>query len=158
MTDEPIEIDLETEEEIDWFKYGRKRGAEVAVRELNARGEKPLIQGVHVEGADADEIDEAHDRFTSAVNMTATELREWADHECSDKASINPQEVRQRVLNLLETPKDDWGDATVSDANQVVSFISRMRGVQQGGGTEDCPSDRDISLMNWGYRPSGVDL
>lgn len=157
-------IDLETEEEIDWLHFGRRKhsgggdGAQVSVTELNKQGEVPLLQGVHVEGATAEEVTETYQMFTDTVNMTASELRDWADNPCSDKASINPTEVRQRVLHLLETPKDDWGDSEVSDARQVIAFLNRMTAVEQGDATEDCPSDRDISLMNWAYRPDDVDL
>jgi len=157
-------VNLETGEEIDWLRNGRlgraaeAGGVEAAVLELNKQAEPPLIQGVHVEGATADDIDEAYSKFTDAVNMTASELRDWSDHACSDEASLNPDTVRQRVLNLLETPKEDWGDAEVDDAGQVSQFIARMRGMEQGDSSGDCPSDRDISLMNWGYRPDGVSL
>jgi len=161
-----IEIDLETEGEIDWLRFGRQQGSNPVsaesvselVTELNKRGEVPLIQGVPVEGMDADDVDEAYTAFTDAVNMTASEMRTWADNDCSDKASINPEKVRQRVLNLLETPKEDWGKREAGDAGQVVAFIERMTEVEQGEATDDCPSDRDISLMNWGYRPDSVNL
>lgn len=110
------------------------------------------------EAASQDAVDEAYQKFTDTVNMSASDLRDWSDHDCSDRASNNPTEVRQRVLNLLETDKADWGTDEVDAANRVVSFVSRMRGMEQGEATEDCPSDRDISLMNWGYRPGSVSL
>ena len=161
MTDDPT-VRLESGEEIDWLAEGRRNveGMEPdeAVRELSMQATKPLLQKGHVEGADQSEIDDTYQQFTDTVNMTASEIRDWGDHDCSDTASVKPQEVRDRVVNLLETPKEDWGDEEVDDANRVISFVSRMRGVEQGEATEDCPSDRDISLMNWGYRPDGVSL
>lgn len=128
------------------------------VRDVNGRAESKLIQGGRAEGATQDDIDTAVSKLDDAVNMTASELRDWSNHACSDEASLNPETVRQRVLNLLETPKSDWGDKEVDDTGQVVQFIARMRGMEQGDSSGDCPSDRDISLLNWGYRPDGVDL
>lgn len=162
MTEDPT-VELETGEEIDWLRQGRHRihGMEPdeAVREICIAATKPLLQKGHVEGADQQEIDDTYSEFKDTVNMTASEIRDWGDHRCSDKASVKPEEVRQRVIDLLETPKEDWGDEEVDNANRVISFVNRMRGVEQGEpAAEGCPSDRDISLMNWGYKPDSVDL
>lgn len=157
MTDEPT-VNLEEPEEIDWLREGRRLIGS-GISEATLQDEEALLQASTVNGdADPNDVDRAHQQFTDAVNMTASELRDWADHECSDRASMNPKRVRQRVLGLLETQKDDWGQAEVDAANSVVSFISRMRGVEQGDGTEDCPSHRDVSLMNWGFVPDGVSV
>jgi len=157
--DDTPTVSLESEGEIDWFAMGRNdvAGAD-AVHEVNVQGSKALLQGRRVDAADQQEIDDTYSSFTDAVNMSPSDLRDWSDHDCSDKASVKPGEVRQRVIGLLETAKEDWGEQEVRDANRVISFVSRMRGMEQGDGTEDCPSDRDISLMNWGYRPDGVSL
>jgi hypothetical protein len=87
--------------------------------------------------------------------MSASEIEEWGEKECSDKASQNPDKVRSRVVSLLRTNKEDWGDEEYDDAGQVISFISRMKGVDGGDKpSEDCPTKRNISLMNWGFNPT----
>jgi hypothetical protein len=157
MTEDPT-VDLEEPGEIDWLRESR-RGGQSGITEAELQDTEGLLQSATVEGeADDDEVDEVFSDFMDEVNMSVSEIRDWGDHDCSDKASVKPQEVRDRVVNLLETDKGDWGQAEVDAANRVISFVSRMRGMEQGEGTEDCPSDRDISLMNWGYRPDGVDL
>lgn len=102
-----------------------------------------------------EEIEKRYEAFQDATNMSASEVEEWAESDCSDLASQNPSEVRERVIGLLRTNKDDWGEEEYRDAGRVVSFISRMRGVQQGDPAEEgCPSERDIALRNWAFDPS----
>jgi hypothetical protein len=106
--------------------------------------------------ATQEEIDQRFQDFNDTVNMSASEIEQWGETECSNEASQNPEQVRQRVINLLQTNKDDWGDDEYEAAGRVISFVSRMRGVEQGdSASENCDrSERDISLMNWGYDPT----
>lgn len=159
MSDEPI-VNLEESEEIDWLREGRPRNTQIQISEAELQDTEALLQVATVEGkADADDVDDASQEFNDAVNMTASEIRDWSENLCSDKKTmVNPEEVRQQMLNLLETPKEDWKQAEVDATNRVISFISRMRDNEQGEGTEDCPSGQDISLMNWGFKPEGVDI
>lgn len=108
---------------------------------------------------DADEtsqkrIDAAYKAYHEAVNMSASELEAWAKTECSKKASLNRSPIT-RNLRILRTPKSEWTMSTVRSANRTVSFISRMKGAEQGEpAVKGCPSKRDISLRNWAYNPS----
>lgn len=156
MTDDST-VDLESAEEIDWLREGRD--PEEALHEFTAQATKELLHIPERPNADVDpdEVDEAYQEFNTTVNMTAAELREWGDHACSDEASVKPEAVRQRLIRLLETPKQDWGDKEINEAERVVSYITRVRDLEPGDGPEGCPSDRDISLMNWGYRPDSVE-
>jgi gas vesicle protein len=105
--------------------------------------------------ATEEEIEERYQEFQDMVNMSASEIEEWGEKECSNKASQNPDKVRSRVVSLLRTNKEDWGDEEYDDAGQVISFISRMKGVDGGDKpSEDCPTKRNISLMNWGFNPT----
>jgi hypothetical protein len=55
----------------------------------------------------------------------------------------------------LSKKKEDWTTKDAEDANRTISFVSRMRGSEQGEpAAEGCPSKRDISLKNWAYDPS----
>lgn len=101
-----------------------------------------------------DEIVEIRKRWRDSVNMSASELRKWSENECSRKASVDAAAVIKRNLRLLETPADEWDQRDARDANRTISFIARMRKVEQGEAAADgCPSKRDISLRNWGFNP-----
>jgi hypothetical protein len=131
MTDDDTPVgNLQTQEEIDWLKQSRsytvdsKQAQEfiyAATKELVQSGGDPFVN------VGAAKVEDAYQKFTDAVNMTASEIR-------------------------------DWDEPEVNHANRVVSFITEMCGVEQGDSTEDCPSDWDIALLNWGYRPDDVDL
>lgn len=105
---------------------------------------------------DQDELDDVYSEWSDSVNMSAGELREWSAHPCSREASLAPVEVMKRNLELLETAKSDWDEGHIEDAKRTISFIARMRGTDtsdKDGGPHDCPSKRDISLLNWAYNP-----
>jgi hypothetical protein len=129
------------------------RAAAESARRIRRQAEKE--PGGTSTKASQEEIDERYEAFRGAVNMSASEIEEWAGNDCADQASQNPQEVRDRVIGLLRTPKEDWGDSEYEAAGRVVSFVSRMSGVQGGDPpSEDCPSKRTISLRNWGFDPN----
>lgn len=103
--------------------------------------------------ADEDRIAEAYKRFHEEVNMGPAKLRAWADNPCSRKASLSREPIN-RNLRLLETPREKWTLATARSAMRTVSFVSRMKGAEQGKpAAKGCPSKRDISLRNWAYWP-----
>lgn len=116
-----------------------------------------------VRGLKAETFEEERDRVFSRwkplANMTAGELKRWAQNECSRKASLDPAAVIKRNLDLLETPKSSWTQKQVRAANRAISFIERMRGVEEGKpASEGCPSKRVISLRNWAHNPGGRKL
>lgn len=99
-------------------------------------------------------IDEVYAKYHDTVNMSYSELEAWSKTECSKKASLDRSPI-ERNLNLLSKKKSDWGAAEVKSANRTISFVSRMKGAEQGKPVSDgCPSKRDISLKNWAYNPS----
>lgn len=104
-----------------------------------------------------DKIDEVYTRFHALVNMSASELERWSNNPCSKGASLSRGPIK-RNLKLLRTPKSEWGTPEVRSANRTISFISRMKGSEQGDKIKvdgkQCPSKRDISLRNWAYNPS----
>ena len=108
-----------------------------------------------------DAIGDRYTAFHNSVNMSASEIERWGASECSNLASRpedggqGGQRVRERVIKLLQTPREDWGQTEFRMAGRVINFVSRMRGNEQGEpAREGCPSKRDISLMNWGYNPN----
>lgn len=100
------------------------------------------------------DVDEVYKKYRSTVNMSASSLESWADSECSRQASLDRSPI-SRNLRLLRKPKSEWTQADATAANRTISFVSRMRGGENGSPVSDgCPSKRDISLRNWAYNPS----
>ena len=106
---------------------------------------------------DSDSLDEVYSEWNDHVNMTASELRRWSKNPCSREASVDAVAVIKRNLRLLEKNKDEWTQNDIDDAKRTTSFISRMRGNEgettADGGSNGCPDDKSISLLNWAYNP-----
>jgi hypothetical protein len=100
-----------------------------------------------------EEIDEVYTKYKSITNMGYAELEAWSKTECSKKASLDRSPI-ERNLRLLSKKKEDWTSKDATDANRTISFVSRMKGAEQGEAVGECPSKRDISLKNWAYNPS----
>ena len=99
-------------------------------------------------------INEVYTKYKEVTNMSFSELEAWSKTECSKKASLDRSPI-ERNLRLLSKKKEDWTTKDAEDANRTISFVSRMRGAEQGEpAAEGCPSKRDISLKNWAYDPS----
>lgn len=100
-----------------------------------------------------DVIDEVYSKYHKIVNMSYSELKAWSETDCSKKASLDRSPIT-RNLNLLSKKKSEWGASEVKSANRTISFVSRMKNMEQGKPVSDkCPSKRDISLKNWAYNP-----
>ena len=97
-------------------------------------------------------IAEAYKAYHDTVNMSASELREWADTECSKKAGVSRDPIA-RNIRVLDTPRDKWTTATAKSAMRTVSFVARMKGAEQGEEVCNGWSKRDISLKNWAFDP-----
>jgi hypothetical protein len=99
-------------------------------------------------------IDEVYAKYQDTVNMSYSELEAWSKTECSKLASLDRSPIN-RNLRLLSTKKEDWGANEVKSANRTISFVSRMKNMEQGQPVnKTCPSKRDISLKNWAYNPN----
>jgi hypothetical protein len=114
--------------------------------------------GDYVEEADSqDKIDEVYSKYHATVNMGYSALKSWAENPCSKVASLSRGPIN-RNLNLLSKGKGEWTMSDVRSANRTISFVSRMKGAEQGEKTKgsdgrSCPSRRDVSLKNWAYSP-----
>lgn len=95
--------------------------------------------------------------------MTVAELRDWKESDNFEaykdvkSGGENITKPVNDVISLLQTPKSDWGDSELNEANQLNSFVSRMRGVESGDdipGSSPGLSKRDASLINWGFDPN----
>ena len=101
-----------------------------------------------------DIINEVYSKYHSTVNMSYSQLKAWSETDCSKLASLDRNPIN-RNLNLLSKNKSEWGADEVKSANRTISFVSRMKNMEQGEPvSKTCPSKRDISLKNWAYNPS----
>lgn len=99
-------------------------------------------------------VDEVYAKYHDTVNMSYSELEAWSKTDCSKLASLDRSPIT-RNLKLLSTKKADWGASEVKSANRTISFVSRMKNMEQGEPVNNkCPSKRDISLKNWAYNPN----
>jgi hypothetical protein len=102
----------------------------------------------------SDVIDEVYAKYQDTVNMSYSELEAWSKTDCSKLASLDRSPIN-RNLRLLSTKKADWGASEVKSANRTISFVSRMKNMEQGKPVnKECPSKRDISLKNWAFNPN----
>lgn len=136
------------------FPFDQARAERIlAAVEVGSIDEEEAVKAL-IDKVDQEELDEVYASWRESVNMSASELREWRDNPCSRKASLNPTAVIDRNLRLLETKKEDWDGTHVRSAKRTISFIARMRRMEQGDPvSEGCPSKRDISLKNWAFDP-----
>jgi hypothetical protein len=112
--------------------------------------------GVNAELDEDSELDEVYEEFQDHTNMTESELEKWSGHPCSREASLDPEAVLRRNINLHATPKSEWTEDEIEDAERTISFISRMKAQRPDEpreGPSGCPSKWAISLMNWGFNP-----
>lgn len=128
------------------------------------------MQGGRVQAAPSESaMDTRHKEVNDAVNMTPGDLRDLKTHPCTavasqeDDGGDGPEAVIDRVLEVLETPREEWTGDTYDKAGQITNFISRMRGTLEGTENPDdgpygCPSPAAQSLLHWGYRPDGITL
>lgn len=143
--------------EVDPFEEGDRKFIGAGLTELGAETPEDTAERMAdiLERRRAeDELDEVYGSWRESVNMSDSELERWSENECSRKASVDSRAVIDRNLNLLRKKKADWGSKEIKDAKRTISFIARMKGMEQGEpAVKGCPSKRDISLKNWAYDP-----
>ncbi|WP_210507139.1 DUF3140 domain-containing protein [Naasia sp. SYSU D00057] len=113
-----------------------------------------------------DSPDDTRKAFSDAVNMTAKELERWLDSDESKSVGVTGgdkkdspgggesvgHESGRRIVQLLNTKKDDLGDDDYAHMRKVVGYVHRH--LAQRPGHEDIESSRwRYSLMNWGHDP-----
>jgi len=129
----------------------------IAEKEMYMSNQEPTLLE-EIEQAIEEEIAMRYDDYMSAVNMTYSELKAWAETECSTLASLDRSPI-ERNLELLSTNKDEWTNKHFEWAGKTIAFINRMRENTAGdlltdSNGNDCGSKRTISLKNWAYDPN----
>ncbi|MEC5200509.1 hypothetical protein RCH21_002755 [Arthrobacter sp. PL16] len=106
------------------------------------------------------DLDEVWPQWKEAVNMSASQLETWLDTEESrsvgQKASGSDESVGhksgRRIIEILNTKRDDLKDDDVKHMHKVVGYVHRH--LAQEPSKEDIESSKwRYSLMNWGHDP-----
>lgn len=107
----------------------------------------------------ADGLDEVWDDWQEAVNMTASELRDWLQTDESQAAGDTGGDGEstghrsgRRIVEILQTRKDDLGDDDVAHMRKVVGYVHRHLAQRPDGDVTDTTWRH--SLMNWGHDPT----
>jgi hypothetical protein len=98
--------------------------------------------------------------FRDAVNMTPKQLENWLGTDESkdvgqksggDSESVGHRSGR-RIIELLNTKKDDLTDGDYAHMRKVVGYVHRHSKQRPSGDVTD--TDWRYSLMNWGHDPA----
>jgi predicted Co/Zn/Cd cation transporter (cation efflux family) len=109
---------------------------------------------------DTNDLDEVWPRWKEAVNMTPSQLEAWLETEESrsvgQKESGSDESVGhrsgRRIIEILNTKRDDLADDDVEHMHKVVGYVHRH--LAQEPSKEDIESSKwRYSLMNWGHDP-----
>lgn len=97
--------------------------------------------------------------FSAAVNMTASELREWLDGDESKSVGQKSGGATEstghasgrHIAKILETKKADLSLGDYEHMRTVVGYVKRHLAQRPSG--EVAGSAWRFSLMNWGHDP-----
>ena len=97
--------------------------------------------------------------FSAAVNMTASELREWLDGDESRSVGQKSGGATEstghasgrHIVTILQTKKADLSLGDYDHMQEVVGYVKRHLAQRPSGEVDD--SAWRFSLMNWGHDP-----
>lgn len=103
-------------------------------------------------------LDDVHDDFETAVNMTPSQLGRWLETDesksvgdTSGDGESTGHAMGRRILEIKATRKDDLTDDDVAAMRKVVGYVHRHTAQRPDG---DVTETRwRYSLMNWGHDP-----
>ncbi len=99
------------------------------------------------------------DEFDRAVNMTATQLRDWlAGEESRGVGWTSAGETEsvghrsgERIVELLGKKRSEFDDDDLAHARKVTGFVHRHLAQRPDGDIRE--TRWRYSLMNWGHDP-----
>ena len=101
--------------------------------------------------------DDTRRDFREAVNMTPKQLADWLETDesrsvgqKSGSESVGHRSGR-RIVELLNTKKDDLTDGDYAHMRKVVGYVHRHLEQRPDGDVTD--TNWRYSLMNWGHDP-----
>lgn len=97
--------------------------------------------------------------FSTAVNMTASQLEEWLTSDESKSVGQKSGGATEstghasgrRIVKILETKKADLSLDDYDHMRKVVGYVKRHLAQRPSGEVDD--SAWRFSLMNWGHDP-----
>lgn len=114
---------------------------------------------------DAKKKKEIYQKWSSLVNMSASELKKFSDTKEGKEAGLSVEEAKELGISygresarwigkMKKTPYEKWDKEMWDWANKQISFISRMRG-NKGGLYNDKgeKTRKHTSLLIWGHNP-----
>jgi len=95
-------------------------------------------------------LNKVYRKYKNSTNMSYSQMKQWANNPCSQKASIGRTAVN-RNLKLLSKNKNQWNNKDITEANKTISFNARMSKMPNTSKkVSGCNmTKRDISLKNW---------
>ena len=106
---------------------------------------------------DTDEREQVRRDFGEVVNMTAKQLTDWLGTDDSKAVGDRSggestgHESGRRIVELLDTRRDDLTDDDYAHMRKVVGYVHRHTAQRPG---DDVRHSRwRYSLMNWGHDP-----
>lgn len=97
--------------------------------------------------------------FQSAVNMNASEIKQWLktkeSHSVGQKdkqGKIKGRKSGQKIVKILKKDKSDYQKKDFKQMKKVVGYIHRHLAQQPDGDIKETPWR--YSLMNWGCDPT----
>lgn len=96
--------------------------------------------------------------FQEAVNMSASEIKQWLKTEESHsvgqknkKGKIKGRKSGKKIVKILQKDKSNYKKKDFKHMKKVISYVHRHRAQQPSGDVKDTPWR--YSLMNWGNDP-----
>ena len=104
------------------------------------------------------EKQETLDNFQEAVNMSASEIKQWLKTEESHsvgqkdkKGKIKGRKSGKKIIKILQKDKSDYKKKDFKQMKKVISYVHRHLAQKPSGDIEETPWR--YSLMNWGNDP-----
>lgn len=101
---------------------------------------------------------EVWDEFQSAVNMDASEIKQWLKTDESHsvgqknkKGKIKGRKSGKKIIKILQKDRSDYKKKDFKHMKKVVSYVHRHLAQKPSGDIENTPWR--YSLMNWGNDP-----
>lgn len=96
--------------------------------------------------------------FQDAVNMDASEIKQWLKTEKSHsvgqknkKGEIKGRKSGKKIVKILQKDKSDYQKKDFKHMNKVVSYVHRHLAQKPSGDIKE--TAWRYSLMNWGHDP-----
>ena len=116
------------------------------------------LSSVNNKGDLKPEQQEILDEFNEAVNMSASEIKQWLKTEESHsvgqkdkKGKIKGRKSGKKIVKILQKDKSDYQKKDFKHMKKVISYVHRHLAQKPSGDIEETPWR--YSLMNWGNDP-----